>query len=172
MDLSREHAKGHLEEEGHAGLPRGISRGRRLDGGVAVTVVRAERIVHRTPGGVFDFVATRHFENHPRWDPDLLQMRQTSPGPVGRRATAHVVRRQGRRRVEGAATVTHYEPCRRAAWEVRFGACALHQAVDLLTEQGGAATRLRLSIDARATGPIRFLLLLLADAFGAPWRGA
>ena len=88
-------------------------------------------------------------------------MRQTSPGPVGRGATAQVVRRQGRRRVEGAATVTHYEPCRRATREVRFGAFALHQAVDQLPEQGGAATRLRLSIDARATGPIKLLLPLL-----------
>jgi hypothetical protein len=130
-----------------------------------VTVVRAERIVHRPPREVFDFVATRHFENHPRWDPDLLQMRQTSPGPVGRGTTAQVVRRQGRRRVEGAATVTHYEPCRRATWEVRFGAFTLHQAVDLLPEQGGAATRLRLSIDARATGPVKLLLPLLRGRF-------
>ncbi len=130
-----------------------------------MTVVRAERIVRRPPEEVFDFVATRHFQNHPRWDPDLLQMRQTSSGPVGPGTTAHVVRRQGRRRVEGAATVTHYEPCRRAAWEVRFEAFALHQAVDLLPEQGGAATRLRLSIEARATGPIRFLLPLLRGRF-------
>jgi hypothetical protein len=133
--------------------------------GFAVTVVRAERIVHRPPEEVFDFVATRHFENHPRWDPDLLEMRQTSAGPVRPGTTAHVVRRQGRRRVEGTATVTHYEPDRRAAWEVRFGAFALHQAVDLLPEQGGAATRLRLSIETRATGPIRFLLPLLRERF-------
>jgi len=121
--------------------------------------------VHRPPNEVFDFIATRHFQNHPRWDPELLEMRQTSPGPVGVGTTAHVVRRQGRRRVEGAATVIHYEPCRRAAWDVRFGAFALHQAVDLLPEQGGAATRVRLSIETGATGPIRFLLPLLRGRF-------
>jgi hypothetical protein len=130
-----------------------------------VTVLRAERIVGLPPDEVFDFVATRHFENHPRWDPELLEMRQTSPGPVVPGTTAHVVRRQGRRRVEGDATVTHYEPCRRAAWEVCFGNFALHQAVDLLSEQGGAATRLRLSIETRATGPVRFLLPLLRGRF-------
>jgi hypothetical protein len=36
-----------------------------------VTVVKAERIVQHPPEQVFDFVATRHFENHPRWDPDV-----------------------------------------------------------------------------------------------------
>jgi hypothetical protein len=121
--------------------------------------------VYRPPDEVFAFVATRHFENHPRWDPELLEMRQTSPGPVGVGTTAHVVRRQGGRRVEGAATVTHYEPCRRAAWDVRFGAFAMHQAVDLLPEQGGAATRVRLSVETCATGPIRFLLPLLRGRF-------
>jgi hypothetical protein len=48
---------------------------------------------------------------------------------------------------------------------VRFGAFALHQTVDLLPEQGGAWTRVRLSIETRATGPIRFLLPLLRGRF-------
>ena len=130
-----------------------------------MTVVRAERIVQHPPEQVFDFVATRHFENHPRWDPDLLEMRQTSPGAVGPGTTAYVVRRQGRRRVEGTATVTEYQPCRRAAWDVRFGAFALRQAVDLLPEQGGAATRLRLVIETQAKGPLKLLLPLLRGRF-------
>jgi hypothetical protein len=130
-----------------------------------VTVVRAERIVHRPVEQVFDFVATRHFENHPRWDPDLLEMRQTSPGPAGQGATALVVRRQGRGRVEGTATVTEYEPCRRAAWDVQFGSFTLRQAVDLSPEQEGAATRLRLSIESHAKGPLNLLLPLLRGQF-------
>ncbi len=121
--------------------------------------------MQRPPEEVFDFVATRHFENHPRWDPDLLEMTQTSSGPVGPGTTARVVRHQGRRRVEGTATVTDYEPCRRAAWDVRFGAFTLRQAVDLLPEQGAAATRLRLSVETRAEGPIRILLPLLRGRF-------
>ncbi len=130
-----------------------------------MTVLRAERVVQRPPEEVFDFVATRHFENHPRWDPDVLEMRQTSPGPVGPGTTAHIVRRQGRRRVEGTATVTEYQPCRRAAWDVRFGAFGLRQAVDLVPEQDGAATRLRLVIETRARGPVNFVLPLLRGRF-------
>jgi hypothetical protein len=63
--------------------------------------------------------------------------------------TARMVRRQGSRRVEGSATVTEYEPDRRAAWDVRFGPSRLRQRAELVPEQGGAATRLRLSIETR-----------------------
>jgi len=134
-------------------------------GGSAVTVVTVERTVHRPPGVVFDFVARQHFENHPRWDPDLLEMSQTSSGPVGVGTTARVVRRQGRGRVEGTATVVEYEPDRRAAWDVRFGRFRLDQRAELVPEQEGAATRLRLSIHTSAEGPVRLILPLLRGRF-------
>lgn len=130
-----------------------------------MTVVTVERIVQRPPEVVFDFVARHHFENHPKWDPDLLEMSQTSAGPVGVGATARVVRRQGRGRVDGTATVVEYEPDRRAAWDVRFGPFQLQQRAELVPEQGGAATRLRLSIDTTAQGPIRVIVPLLRGRF-------
>ena len=128
-------------------------------------MVTVERIVQRPPEVVFDFVARHHFENHPRWDPDLLEMSQTSSGPVGVGTTARVVRRQGRGRVEGTATVVDYEPDRRAAWDVRFGPFRLDQRAEFVPEQGGTATRLRLSIDTRAQGPIRMIVPLLRGRF-------
>ena len=128
-------------------------------------MVTVERIVQRPPEVVFDFVARHHFENHPRWDPDLLEMSQTSSGPVGVGTTARVVRRQGRGRVEGTATVVDYEPDRRAAWDVRFGPFRLDQRAEFIPEQGGTATRLRLSIDTSAQGPIRMIVPLLRGRF-------
>jgi hypothetical protein len=70
--------------------------------------------------------------------------------------------------VEGTATVIEYEPCRPAAWDVRFGTFALRQAVDLLPEQSGSATRLRLYIETHARAPVSFVLPLLRPRF----RGA
>ena len=130
-----------------------------------MSLVRAEKVLHRPPETVFDFVATHHFENHPRWDPDVLEMRQTSPGTLGVGTKANIVRRQGNRRVEGTATVTEYEPDQSAAWDVQFGPFRLHQRVELAPEQGGAATRLRLSIEARAKGPIKLMVPLLRSRF-------
>ena len=130
-----------------------------------MSLVRAEKVLHRPPETVFDFVATHHFENHPRWDPDVLEMRQTSPGTLGVGTKADIVRRQGNRRVAGTATVTEYEPDQSAAWDVQFGPFRLHQRVELAPEQGGAATRLRLSIEARAKGPIKLMVPLLRSRF-------
>jgi polyketide cyclase/dehydrase/lipid transport protein len=130
-----------------------------------VTVVKVERILHRPPEQVFNFVATNHFQNHPRWDLDLLEMKQTSPGPVQVGTTAHVVRRQGRRIAEGKATVTEYQPNRSASWEVEFGPFLLRQRAELAPENDGAATRLQLSIDTRARGLITVIVPLLRGRF-------
>jgi hypothetical protein len=127
--------------------------------------VRVERVVLAPPAEVFDHVAAHHFDNHPRWDPDVVEMRQTSPGPVGVGTTALVVRRQGKRRVEGVATVTAYEPVCRAAWRVEFGQFQLLQDVSLVPEEAGAATRLSLGIETTAHGPLRFLLPLMRPRF-------
>jgi hypothetical protein len=36
---------------------------------------------------VFRFVATDHFQNHPKWDPAVEQMTPASPGPMAQGAT-------------------------------------------------------------------------------------
>ena len=130
-----------------------------------MTVVKVERTLHHPPEQVFNFVARNHFQNHPRWDPDLLEMNQTSPGPVQVGTTAHVVRRQGRRIVEGTATVTEYQPYRRASWDVEFGPFLLRQRAELAPEDDGAATRLQLSVDTRAKGSIKVVVPLLRARF-------
>jgi Polyketide cyclase / dehydrase and lipid transport len=131
----------------------------------AMTFISLEKVIARPPRTVFDFVATHHFQNHPKWDPDVLEMTQTSPGPVATGTTARVVRRQGGSRVEGTATVTEYEPDRSAAWEVRFGQFVLDQRAELTPEEEEAATRLRLAIRTRASGPMRLLVPLLRGRF-------
>ncbi len=130
-----------------------------------MTAVEVETVVQRAPDLVFDFVATRHFENHPRWDPDVVEMTQQSPGPVGVGTTARVIRRQGRRRVEGTAEVVDFQPTRRAAWDVRFGPFRLHQQAEFLPEAGGSATRLRLRISTTAQGPVGLLVPLMRSRF-------
>ena len=130
-----------------------------------MAALSVDRIIEQPPHTVFDFVAAHHFENHPKWDADVLEMRQTSSGAVRTGTIAQVVRRQGRRRVEGTATVTEYVPDRSAAWDVEFGSFLLKQRAELIAERGGAATRLRLTIETRASGPTRLLVPLLRGRF-------
>jgi Polyketide cyclase / dehydrase and lipid transport len=133
--------------------------------GEIVSRVGVERVVRAPPAEVFDHVAAHHFENHPRWDPDVVEMKQTSPGAVGVGTTASVVRRQGKRRVEGVATVTAYEPVRSAAWRVDFGQFQLQQDVAFVPEEAGAVTRLSLGIETTAHGLLRLLLPLMRPRF-------
>jgi hypothetical protein len=130
-----------------------------------VSLVSVERRVQAPQETVFDHVATRHFENHPRWDPEVLEMSQISSGPVGVGTTARVIRRQGSKRVEGTATVTEYQPSSTAAWDVHFDVFRLRQRVEVQPVGDGAASLLRLEISATATGPARFLLPLMRPRF-------
>lgn len=36
--------------------------------------------IERPPNDVFEFVAVNHFRNHPRWDPNVVEMTPTSRG--------------------------------------------------------------------------------------------
>jgi polyketide cyclase/dehydrase/lipid transport protein len=133
--------------------------------------VTAEERIERSQAEVFRFVASDHFVNHPRWDPDLLEMVQTSSGPVAMGTTARVVRRQGRRRIEGIAEVTAYEPDRLACWDVRFGSFHLVQRADFIA-LSPAATTLGLTIETHASGVLRLALPLMRRQFEANVRGS
>jgi hypothetical protein len=131
--------------------------------------ITAEERIERSRAEVFRFVASEHFGNHPRWDPDLLEMAQTSSGPVATGTTARVVRRQGRRRIEGIAEVTAYEPDRLASWDVRFGSFQLLQRADFIG-LSPAATTLRLTIETHARGVLGLALPLMRRRFEADVR--
>jgi hypothetical protein len=123
-----------------------------------------EQLIQKPPSEVFRFVATHHFENHPKWDPSIVELTPTSPGPMGEGATARLVRNDRGRRVDGNITVTEYKPDRSFATVSRFGPFQLHQRAVCDAVPDGV-TRLRLTIDTRAKGSLRLLLPLLRSRF-------
>jgi hypothetical protein len=126
--------------------------------------LEATETINRGPEDVFSFVATDHFENHPKWDPGVAAMTPTSPGPMAEGATARLVRRDRGKTTEGTVTVTEYDPVHAFAAVSRFGPFTLRQRISFEpTAQG--QTRLHLVIDTAATGPIRALLPLLRGQF-------
>ena len=126
--------------------------------------LEAAQVIERRPEAVFRFVATDHFQNHPKWDPAIEQMTPTSPGPMAKGATARLVRRDRGRVMEGIITVTEYEPVHTFAAVSRFGPFTLWQRTSLESAPGGV-TRLHLAIDTAATGPVQLLLPLLKPQF-------
>jgi hypothetical protein len=124
----------------------------------------ASQVIQHPPTEVFRFVATEHFQNHPKWDPAVTAITQTSPGPMGLGTTARLVRTDRGRRVEGTMEVTEYQPVRSFTEVSRFGPFTLH-ARARLAPVASASTRLELVIDTRARGAIRFLLPLMRGTF-------
>jgi hypothetical protein len=131
----------------------------------------ASQVIERPPAEVFQFVATDHFQNHPKWDPAVTAITQTSPGPMGVGTTARLVRTDRGRRLEGTMEVTEYEPVRRFTEVSRFGPFTL-QARARLAPVAAASTRLELVIDTRARGPIRLLLPLMKGTFRKTMAGS
>lgn len=126
--------------------------------------LQAEELIEKPASEVFRFVATEHFQNHPKWDPALLEMTATSAGPLRRGSTARLVRSDRGRRSEGVITVTEYEPDRLFAATSRFGPFELDQQAvcDPVTAE---RTRLRLTIDTKASGVMGIVLPLLRRQF-------
>lgn len=126
--------------------------------------VEAAQAIDRPPADVFQFVATDHFQNHPLWDPAVEELSPTSSAPMGPGSMARLVRRDRGKTVEGTVTVTEYEPVRAFAVVSRFGPFTLHQRA-IFEPVSTRGTRLHLTIDNEAKGPIRFLLPLFKRQF-------
>ena len=125
----------------------------------------ASQVIERPPTEVFRFVATDHFQNHPKWDPAVTSITKTSPGPMGVEATARLLRTDRGRRVEGSMEVTEYEPVSSITEVSRFGPFTLH-ARATLAPVAPSSTRLELVIDTHARGAIRLLLPLMRGTVG------
>jgi hypothetical protein len=109
-------------------------------------------------------VATEHFTNHPKWDPNVVEMVPTSTGAMGIGSTARLVRNDRGKRVEGSAEVVEYQPDHLFEIVTRFGPFILQQRATCEARPEGK-TLLHLSIDTEASGALRFLLPLLKGQF-------
>jgi len=126
--------------------------------------LQAEEDIQAAPSEVFRFVATDHFANHPKWDPAILELTQTGPGPVQPGTTARVVRSNRGKRVTGTLTVTEYAPDRDFAAVMQFGPFRLDQQARCSPASNGG-THLTLVIDTHAKGLLRLLLPLMRPTF-------
>lgn len=100
--------------------------------------------VHCTPQQAFDHVAKEYFINHPRWDPDIVELTQTSVGAVAVGSTGREVREVGGRRFTTTFRVSRYEPA--AAFSVRTTEAAMGEDLDIVLQPQVAGTRVRLTV--------------------------
>ena len=124
--------------------------------------MRVDGTVERAPGVVFDFIARDHWRNHPRWDPQIIEITPFEHGPIRTGSRAHVRRKGGWG--DGLLEVLEFEPDSRWVSHNEIGPFSVTMTV-LIEPQKDAASRLTLIGDNQARGVVRFLLPALAPLF-------
>ena len=123
-----------------------------------------EEVIQRPPGVVFDFVGRDHWRNHPRWDPDVIEMTPVAAGPIGLGSRARVRRRGGGDQNDEILEVTAFEPNARWAGRSQIGPLSLEMTA-LIEPAGAGGSLLKLVGDTQARSPIRYVLPVLAIVF-------
>ncbi len=127
--------------------------------------IDVDTIIDRPAAQVFQFVATEHFQNHPKWDPSIVEMTPLSAGPIGVGTTARVVRKQG----PGSLEVTAFEQDRMMTTRSIIGPFILDMTCSLDAVDANH-TRLRLHAATEAHGRMRLVLPLLKPMFKRTMR--
>jgi polyketide cyclase/dehydrase/lipid transport protein len=116
----------------------------------------AELHVACSPEQAFDHIARGFFENHPRWDPGIAELTQTSPGPIGAGTTGREVRLAGGGRFVTDFRIARFEPARAFAHVSTAG--PMGEDVEYAIEPSGTGSILRIHLHIYAK---TFLLRLL-----------
>jgi hypothetical protein len=130
---------------------------------------RVEGKIMRPPGAVFDFVARDHWRNHPRWDPNVLEIVPLQHGPIRAGSRARVRRKHGPS--DQPLEVLEFEPDARWVSRTQIGPFSLTMTA-LIEPADDATSRLTLLADTRAQGAARLLLPLLAPVFRRQMRAS
>lgn len=73
------------------------------------------RKVNRSAQEAFDVIGTNMYDNHPKWEREVVEIRRLTPDPIGVGSRAVMVRREFGRTTEVEYALTAFEPNRRIA---------------------------------------------------------
>ena len=110
-------------------------------------VYQQTREVNRSAEETFDVIGTHVYDNHPRWEPEVLEIRRITPDPVGVGSRAIMVRREFGRTTEVEYVVTEFEPGRRIAAHHPDSALDFNISFDITPIDSDSCT---LQVDVRA----------------------
>jgi uncharacterized protein YndB with AHSA1/START domain len=106
------------------------------------------------------FAFTSNPENEPLWRPELLELEQTSDGPIGVGTTFREVMQFLGRRIESTGEITEYEPNKRNAVKSTSGPFPFEITGTFEPVEGG--TEVTFEVEAEIGGFFRFAEPLVA----------
>ena len=112
--------------------------------------------IDRPASQVFAVIGTGIYENHPKWEQEVVAIRPVTAGPVGVGSRAVMVRQDGRRRSEQTYEITAFETDRRITATHPDGPMAFELTFDLVPA-GESATDLTVRVRMAGRGALRLL---------------
>lgn len=110
-------------------------------------VYQSIRRVNRSAEHTFDVIGTHVYDNHPKWEAEVLEIRRITPSPVGVGSRAVMVRRDFGRTTEVEYEVTEFDPGRRIAFHHPDAALDFNISFDITPIDGSSCT---VQVDVRA----------------------
>jgi uncharacterized membrane protein len=118
-------------------------------------------VINRPVDEVFAF--TTNFENQPKWQSRLLEVKKTSEGPIGVGTTWRGVAMFLGQRIENSTVMTEYEPNRTYAGKSTSGPVPAEARLSYEPLEGG--TRLSFTLEAQPGGFFKLTEPLLKSLF-------
>lgn len=94
----------------------------------------------------FNHIAREYFDNHPRWDPDIVELSKTSDGPIGPGTTGREVREVNGRRFATTFRIERFEPNSAFGQRGVEGAVAENVDYAITPSQDGCTVAVRIEI--------------------------
>jgi hypothetical protein len=126
-----------------------------------MTTYVARHRVARPIRDVFDFMGTRYYENHARWEREVVEVRPLTDGPISLGSRAVMVRQDLGRRRELVYEVTEFAPPHRIAFR-HLDSGMRFEIAFALREVDDAATDLAVSVRMEPRGVLRLAAPFLA----------
>jgi hypothetical protein len=112
--------------------------------------------VNRSAEVTFDVIGTHVYENHPRWEPEVIEIRRITPDPVGVGSRAIMVRHEFGRTTEVEYVVTEFEEGRRIAFHHPDAALDFNISFEITPVDSHSCT-VRVNVRAQPQGWTRIL---------------
>jgi len=129
-------------------------------------MINADATVHVAvpAAATFDVIATHAYENHPKWEPEVLAIRPLEDGPIHLGSRAVMVRKGFPRPREVEYSVTELVPGRRIAFDHPDSAMDFRLSFDVLPD-GSSASTVHVEVAAEPHGALRLMAPLMRLGF-------
>ncbi|HET7482366.1 MAG TPA: SRPBCC family protein [Actinomycetota bacterium] len=113
--------------------------------------------INRPAHDVWDYIATNHVQNHPRWDPAIVKLEQKDSGPLGEGSRLEMVRKDSGPAMTMDVRMVEWDVDRKMAFEA--DAKQLNMTANMALEAvNPTTTTLNVTVDVEGKGVLKVMM--------------